>query len=379
MPPMSRAERPHAPRAGASPVPRRVLMTVDAVGGVWAYAVDLAAALVARSVAVTFAVMGPPPSTAQRAEARHAGVDVEVLPCRLEWMEDPWDDVDRAGEWLLEMERAWRPDIVHVNGFAHASLPWRAPAVLVGHSCVCSWWRAVHGTSAPKEWDEYRRRVSRGLRDAAMVIVPSRGMGAALRQEYGAIPALRVVANARSLRARCDVGEKEPFVFSAGRMWDEAKNIVALCEAAPGLGWPVYVAGDAAFDGSRGRSFPGVHLLGRLESADVAAWLSRASIYALPARYEPFGLSVLEAAIAGCALVLGDIPTLRENWEGAAVFVPPGDSAALAATIQRLIAGEPERTRWAELAAERARGFSVDRMAGQCLAAYGEVLLPVVA
>jgi glycosyltransferase involved in cell wall biosynthesis len=379
MPPMSHAERPVAPRRGAAPVPRRVLMTVDAVGGVWAYAVDLSAALVARGVAVTFAVMGPAPSEAQRAEARQAGVDVEVLPGRLEWMQDPWDDVDRAGEWLLEMERAWQPEIVHLNGFAHASLPWRAPAILVGHSCVCSWWRAVHGTEAPREWDEYRRRVSRGLRDAAIVIVPSRGMGAALRQEYGEIPRLRVVPNARSVTARNGTTEKAPIVFSAGRIWDEAKNIVALCDAAPAVDWPVYVAGDAAFEGAGGRNLPGVHLLGRLEPAEVAAWLSRASIYALPARYEPFGLSVLEAAIAGCALVLGDIPTLRENWGGAAVFVPPGDSVALAAAIQRLIADEPERKRLTELAIQRSREFSVDRMAGQCLAAYAEILQPVVA
>jgi glycosyltransferase involved in cell wall biosynthesis len=360
-------------------MPRRVLMTVDAVGGVWPYAVDLSAALVSRGVAVTFAVMGPSPSDAQRAEAREAGIDVEVLPCRLEWMEDPWADVDRAGEWLLAMERAWRPDGVHVNGFAHASLPWRAPVVLVGHSCVCSWWRAVHGTAAPDDWDEYRRRVSRGLRDAAMILVPSRGMGAALRQEYGDIPTLRVVPNARSLTACRDGAEKEPFVFSAGRIWDDAKNIVGLCEAAPAVRWPVYVAGDPAFEGAGGRSFPGVRLLGRLQPADVHACLSRASIYALPARYEPFGLSVLEAAIAGCALVLGDIPTLRENWDGAAAFVRPGDTAALAGVIQRLIEDEPERRRLAERAVERSRGFSVDRMADQCLAAYAELLLPVVA
>jgi glycosyltransferase involved in cell wall biosynthesis len=204
-------------------------------------------------------------------------------------------------------------------------------------------------------------------------------MGAALRQEYGEIPRLRVVPNARSVTARNGTTEKAPIVFSAGRIWDEAKNIVALCDAAPAVDWPVYVAGDAAFEGAGGRNLPGVHLLGRLEPAEVAAWLSRASIYALPARYEPFGLSVLEAAIAGCALVLGDIPTLRENWGGAAVFVPPGDSVALAAAIQRLIADEPERKRLTELAIQRSREFSVDRMAGQCLAAYAEILQPVVA
>ena len=65
--------------------------------------------------------------------------------------------------------------------------------------------------------------------------------------------------------------------------------------------------------------------------------MARASIYAMPARYEPFGLSILEAGLSGCALVLGDIPSLREHWEGAAVFVAPDDRDALRSAIARLI------------------------------------------
>ena len=59
--------------------------------------------------------------------------------------------------------------------------------------------------------------------------------------------------------------------------------------------------------------------------------MGRAAIYALPARYEPFGLSILEAALSGCALVIGDIPSLREIWADAALFVPSdGHDAPLA-------------------------------------------------
>ena len=46
---------------------------------------------------------------------------------------------------------------------------------------------------------------------------------------------------------------------------------------------------------------------GQLTTAEVRNVINTASIYALPARYEPFGLSILEAALSGCALVLGDI------------------------------------------------------------------------
>src|SRR5690348_18505284 len=75
---------------------QRVLMTADAVGGVWTYAVDLARALGARGTRVTLAVIGPAPSEAQRAEARAIPtLDLREHPGRLEWMDDPWADVAR--------------------------------------------------------------------------------------------------------------------------------------------------------------------------------------------------------------------------------------------------------------------------------------------
>jgi glycosyltransferase involved in cell wall biosynthesis len=105
----------------------------------------------------------------------------------------------------------------------------------------------------------------------------------------------------------------------------------------------------------------------------MAEWYARASIYALPARYEPFGLSILEAASAGCALVLGDIATLRENWDGAADFVAPDDGDALAGAIQRLIDDPLRRDRQARLARRRARRFPADRMAAAYLTLYREL------
>ena len=51
--------------------------------------------------------------------------------------------------------------------------------------------------------------------------------------------------------------------------------------------------------------------------------MARTAVFVSPALYEPFGLAVLEAAQAGCALVLSDIPTFRELWDGVALFVAP--------------------------------------------------------
>src|SRR4051794_30774042 len=104
-----------------------------------------------------------------------------------------------------------------------------------------------------------------------------------------------------------------------------------------------------------------VRALGRLDQGAMARWLGAASIYCLPARYEPFGLSVLEAALAGCALVWGDIPSLREVWGAAAVFVPPDDQAALQFVLDRLIEDGALLAEFGRRARERAALYTPQR------------------
>jgi glycogen synthase len=359
----------------------RVLMTADAVGGVWPYAVDLGRAYCARGVGVTLAVMGPEPTAAQRASARQAGLDVVHRPGRLEWMPDSWADVDLAGEWLLGLAARTRPDLVHLNGYAHAVLPWQVPAIVVAHSCVRTWWRAVHGSEAPAEWTIYTQRVRAGLHAAARVVAPSRAMLRGLREEYGRAFTGQVIPNGSSrLAGTGGTPRKAPYVLASGRLWDEAKNIAAVCEVAASLPWPTCVAGDAVHPcGGRFDGRGAVRLLGHLSPAEMGRWLQRAAIFVSPARYEPFGLGVLEAAAAECALVLGDIPSLRENWEGAAVFVPPDDRAALQRAVTRLAADRVWRVRLATAARARARHFTVDAMAGRYLRLYRHLLTSAVA
>ncbi len=351
---------------------QRILMTADAVGGVWKYTVDLGRAFTARGIATTVAVMGPPPSEHQRREASNAGIEVVDRPYRLEWMDDPWADVAQAGAWLLDLERTRTPSLVHLNGYVHASLPWRAPAIVVAHSCVRTWWKAVKSEAAPSSVDRYTAAVRAGLVAARAVVAPTTAMARAVRDEYGAPDSVHSIPNGCGSFGDADtlLAAKEPFVLAAGRAWDEAKNITALCDVAASLAWPVHVAGDASSPDGAVTRLPGVHLLGRVSSSEMERWYRRASIYALPARYEPFGLSVLEAAAAGCALVLGDIPSLRENWTGAALFVPPDDRAALQATLDRLISRPAERLDLASRAHARALGFTIDRTRDEYLRVY---------
>jgi glycosyltransferase involved in cell wall biosynthesis len=356
------------------PLPRKVLMTADTVGGVWTYALELARGLADQGIEVAIATMGAPADGLQREMAgRIPRLKVFESSFKLEWMDDPWRDVERAGDWLLGLEQRFAPDLIHLNGYAHAALPWQAPKIVVGHSCVLSWWEAVKKEPAPEDWHRYRQEVAAGLAAADLVVAPSSAMMAALCRHYGPLPRATVVYNGRDVR-QFRATAKEPMLFSAGRLWDEAKNLEALESVAPRLPWPVFVAGENHHpDGGEARPHH-TRLLGRLSQRALAAWLGRASIYVLPARYEPFGLSVLEAALSGCALVLGDIPSLRELWRNRAVFVPPDDPEALEDALVRLIEDPDRRNALAAGARSRAIERTTERMVEGYLAAYGEVL-----
>ncbi|MGE0870183.1 MAG: glycosyltransferase family 4 protein [Kofleriaceae bacterium] len=353
----------------------RVLMTADTIGGVWTYACELARALGPLGVDVTLATMGAPPNPAQAATvAAIRNVELVASTFALEWMPDPWHDVDAAGDWLLEVAHRVHPDIVHVNGYAHAALAFGVPVVSVAHSCVASWFRAVRGREAPPEWDEYRRRTRAGLLAANEVIAPTRAILTQILEAHGIEPIGRVIPNGCA-SAAWRPGTKEPFILAAGRLWDEAKGLPELDACASRVAWPIHVAGPTLGPaGIGGVEARGVRLLGELRRDALADWMARASIYALPARYEPFGLSIVEAALSGAALVLGRIATLEETWGDAALYVPPGDPDALALALDGLGRDERHRRSLAAAARSRALALTPERMAGAYRAVYGQLL-----
>jgi glycosyltransferase involved in cell wall biosynthesis len=347
-------------------------MTADTVGGVMEYALELARALAPAGVHVTLATMGGPAAAADRAEAARAGnVTLVESGFRLEWMDEPWDDVTRAGQWLLALAARVRPDVVHLNGYAHGALSWPAPALIVGHFDLLSWHRAVRGCEAPQKWSRYRDCVGSGLRAVAQVVAPTAAMLRSLAGDYGPLPRPTVIAHARDATRFRSHADRQRLVLAVGPLWDEALNLISLDRAAAHVDWPVLVVGATTHPDGGERAPRRALALGPRHGEALAQLYATASIFALPAKYEPFGLSVLDAALSGCALVLGDIASLRETWDGAAEFVPPDDATALAAAIRRLGDDATRRHEAARAAYRRALAFSTARMAAAYLGIYG--------
>jgi glycosyltransferase involved in cell wall biosynthesis len=354
---------------------RRLFLTADSVGGVWQYATELSRALVPHGWDITVALLGPSPSRAQRAMLDGAGVTIIDTGLPLDWMAPDAATVTDTGLAIARLAKANHADIVQLNQPALAAhVSFGVPVAAVAHSCVGTWWQAVHGNEPePADFAWQTALMQRGLNTADAVIAPSHAFAAALQSRY-ALPSLpHAIHNGRTPLC-APSGTIHDFAFTAGRLWDEGKDVATLDRAAARLGAPFKAAGSTS--GPNGQRVVVEHLqaLGPVEEPVIAGCLSARPVFVSAALYEPFGLAVLEAAMAGCPLILSDIPTFRELWDGAAVFVEPGDSAGFAGAIEALIGNLPERLARGDLARRHAARFTPGRMAGNMDALFTAML-----
>jgi glycosyltransferase involved in cell wall biosynthesis len=352
---------------GSSP---RLLMTADAVGGVWTYAVDLARGLSRIGVETTLVVLGPSPTPDQLAQA-HAVPRLTLVDTRLplDWMATEAAEILEVGAAVRGLARGIGADLVHLNSPALAAGGgFSAPVIGACHSCLATWWGAVKDGPMPADFRWRSQSLWQGMLACDALVAPTAAFAEATAHTYE-IPRPFAVHNGRSA-ASVASNRRERIVFTSGRLWDDGKNIAVLDQAAALIDAPLHAAGSLQGPAGGPVTLRHAQALGRLSADAVAAWLSRAPVFASSALYEPFGLGVLEAAQAGCALVLSDIPTFRELWDGAAVFVPADDPEAYAAAFVELLAQPAQAERLGAQARARSARYTVGAMTAGVLDVY---------
>jgi glycosyltransferase involved in cell wall biosynthesis len=352
-----------------------VLITTDAVGGVWTHVLDLAAGLASLEFETMLVVMGPSPTDDQlRAASNTPHLDLIDTGLPLDWTATDAAEIAEARAAIRVLARRIAPDVIHLNSPALAA-DGGFPAPVVGgcHSCLATWWGAVKDGPMPPDFAWRTQALWRGLVACDALVAPTHAFAAAVARTYE-VPVPFVVHNGRAAAPPYPAC-RDPLIFTSGRLWDEGKNVAVLDTAAERIATPFYAAGPVT--GPNGVAPPAtdnlLHL-GVLTPEAVRTWLRRAAIYASSALYEPFGLGVLEAAQAGCALVLSDIATFRELWDGAAIFVEPRSPEAFATAFERLLSDGGQLQRLSAQAQARAHTFDTMRMARGVAEIYDQVL-----
>lgn len=345
----------------------RILMTTDAIGGVWTFTRELCNELLARDCAIALVNVGPPPSSAQREWAKQQSSRWEdrfafcTSDAPLEWMAANQHAYSAAEGSLLKLALSFRPDVLLSSQYCFGALPLDIPRIVIAHSDVLSWAKACRPDGLEQsDWlKQYISLVNAGITNADAVTAPTKWMLDALGAGF-TLPSRRYViphgcavppARVESLRKMQAV--------SAGRLWDEAKNIGILEQVDISI--PLLVAGAVECEDSHYAQLPTLRLCGSLDRTDLHKLFRQSAIYICTSIYEPFGLAPIEAALCGCIVVANDIPSLREVWGDSAVFYE--DAKSLSIVLGMLRENSRFRGRARQRSLLRALQFTPQRMA----------------
>jgi phosphatidylinositol alpha-mannosyltransferase len=167
-------------------------------------------------------------------------------------------------------------------------------------------------------------------------------------------------------------GEKRPgSVVFLGRN-DERKGLPVLLEA-----WPkIRDANPAAHltvvgAENPGPIIPGVEFLGRVSEENKRRQLKEAEVFCAPnLSGESFGIVVVEAMAAGCAVVASGLPAFVHVLEDTGRFVAPGDVAGLTQEVTSLLQDQATAQRLGRSARQASRRFGKEAVAAAYIEAY---------
>lgn len=329
-----------------------------------------------------------PPSPALVAERAGA----EVVPW--EAGRAPGAGIGREVAAAARLVRAVRPDLVHLHS-AKAGLAGRlavrgaVPTVFQPHAWSFD---AVGGATgrAARAWERYAARWA----DRVLCVSEAEcraGRDAGVRARWAVVrngvdlarftPAGDPAAVRAALPALSDAGPRTPLVVCVGRLCPQKGQDVLL------RAWPAVAAALPAArlvlvgegpDRARllATAPPGVLLAG--SARDTVPWYQAADVVVLPSRWEGMALAPLEAMACGRPVVCTDVSGARESLHPADAgecVVPPGDPAALAAALLRLLADRPLRTAASLRALAHARAHhDVARTAADVADLYARLL-----
>ncbi|RNE49272.1 glycosyltransferase family 4 protein [Corynebacterium alimapuense] len=161
-----------------------------------------------------------------------------------------------------------------------------------------------------------------------------------------------------------------------GRIDESRKGLDILLSALTQIDREIRVS---VIGGGRERQVPGVDFLGRVSDEEKAAILGRADIYVAPnTGGESFGIVLVEAMAAGCAVVASDLEAFAAVCDATAErpagrLFSMGSASDLASALLSLIDDPLARAELAAAGIARAHRFDWDTVARDVLTVYETV------
>lgn len=243
-----------------------------------------------------------------------------------------------VGKWLLKGEK--------ISSLAFLRLGHRRSVIRILQGAACL---------LPNSESEYRRLLTDYGIEKDYVVVPN-----------GIDPVLFPVRSAGN----------RSIVLCVSRI-EGRKNQLNLIKAMNGVGLPLYLVGRPAHNQRRYyrqclQSADGnVHFTGYVSHEELLDYYARARVHVLPSWFETTGLSSLEAAFAGCNVVVGDRGDVREYFQNDAWYCEPSDPASIREAVLEAY-HSPHSTRLADRIRE---AYTWENAARQTMKGYGKAFV----
>jgi glycosyltransferase involved in cell wall biosynthesis len=178
--------------------------------------------------------------------------------------------------------------------------------------------------------------------EAAFADYPARYRRDMLLIEHGVAVPEQTQPRATTLAA-FGIPDDGPILLNTGRLTAQKNQDVLIRALAQVPRARLVIAGDGprraeylAFAGDLNVA-DRLHLIGDIPREEIADLLAACDLFVFPSTWETFGLSAVEAALAGVPMIAADLPVLREvlstGHGAAATFVAPFDVPGWAAAI----------------------------------------------
>lgn len=293
-----------------------------------------------------------------------AGVSVQLVP-----LANSFPAPDSAALADAEARLAQLPEgaVLLVDGLALGAMPASAERhrQRLRIIALCHHPLALEAGLSAAQIQQFQRSEKRALDAAAAVIVTSGATAEILIRDFAIPPQKITVAVPGTDRQVFASGGNHPPVLLTVASLTQRKAHDILIDALAGLAqlpwqarfvggqdfspaWSEYLQNKVAQCGLEDR----IHFVG--SPAAITAEFAQADIFVLPSLFEGYGMAFAEALAFGLPIVAANSQALRDLVPASAgILVPPGDSAALANALQKLLT-QPLARRQLQLGAQQA-------------------------
>ena len=289
-----------------------------------------------------------------------------------------WSPLSVAGAIadLVALCHAFRPDVIHAHMMSSAVLGFvasrlcRLPLVTTVHNSFDQHSDLMRLGDAVVAVSEAERRLllSRGYSDRKLVTIYNGPVGSPreelIERKPRPVLATPCVITVAGLHARKGVHHLiAAFAATAVAYPEWHLNIIGEGPDRAKLETEVASLGLGAR----------VHFVGAV--MNPKPWLEQAQIFALASLAEPFGLVLVEARAAGCAVVATDVGGIPEvlAFGQAGHLVKAGDPEAMAQVFRELMGNPDQLCEWRRRSRKNVEAFAAGTTAGKYLALYQDL------